>query len=384
MSQIYDNQRTNIRIRLKMFDVDAAISTDSAAFADVLAKMYRRFHQPQTDTRPTIAYKVLTSPENKWGYAVLVRGSETQRLRDMRQLDAYLYDGVLNHIIAAVKSHFLIHASVVSWHGQGVAFVADAAHGKTTLALSLTKLGYQFLSDEIAAIARTDGQVYPFPRSLRVREGTLALCGLPTPTPETPVWMGKYLFDIEDLLPGAVGNAVPLRHIFILQNPDAPTANLSVSDEMGVLVDRIEPELLAELRHLPSVSAVWTDIIRGYPAIHFRAERRMQTLSEMEKLCRTHDIIILDLSKRPETIPSFEAVPRLEKIPHSRATIEMLRRFQGGHHSALLRDELNGRAVRLFTELMTLIQPATVHNLYVGGLAKTLALVRGVVEKDDV
>ena len=377
-----DTARYNIE--LHFFDQDAVIRSDSAAYVDRFAQMYRCFRIQGTPGphRPRAEYVVLTGSDNAWGQPVLLLDGQLQRLNNLTSLEGYTYDGVLNAIVAAVRSHFLIHAGAVSRDRQGIVISADAGHGKTTLVLELVRRGFQFLSDEIAALGRADAQVHPFPRSLRLRRDTLALTGFPQATEGAPEWLGKLLLDIEDLQPGSMGQAVPIRHVIILKDP-AASQHRVVQDadrELGILVDRIDDALLAAVRQIEGVAEARPTVERGYPTIRLRAARRMPALAQVEAICQEQQILVLDINKRAETRPSFHQAARLEPIPNSQAVMELLRRFQGGHKSALLQEEFDGSSAQLFFELAALVSQARCYQLFVGHLTEMADLVCGLVE----
>lgn len=371
------------QVRLHFFDLDAFIRSDSSAYIHLFSQMYRRFRANGTTTpnRPPAEFVVLTGSDNAWGQPIMILDGEVRPLRDPRLLKGYTYDGVLNAIVAGVRSHFLIHAGVVSSSRAGIVLAADAGHGKTTLVLELIRRGCKFLSDEMAALGRTDGKVHPFPRSLRVRPGTLELTGFPKAAAGAPEWLGKLLLDIEEIQPGSLGEATAISHIVILQDPDAPTKQNSEGPEreMGVLVDHIDEALLAAVHRIEGVTEVHPDVERGYPTLRVRAAHRMSVLAQIETICQEQQVLVLDVSKRPETQPAFDHPARLEAIPKSRAVMELLRRFQGGHKSALLQEEFGGSSAHLFLELATLVRQAKCYQLFVGPLSEMADLVCGLV-----
>ena len=347
--------------------------------------MYRRFRArgaPAPSQKP-VEFTVLTQPDTPWGQPVMILDGKVRPLSDPRLLEGYTYDGVLNAIVAGVQSHFLIHAGVVSCGGEGVILAADAGHGKTTLVLELVRRGCKFLSDEMAALGRADGRVYPFPRSLRVRPGTLELTGFPGAAVGAPEWLGKLLLDIEEIQPGSLGEAAPLTHVVILQDPSAlEEQHLEDREpEMGVLVDRLDEPLLAAVRQIEGVTEVRPAVERGYPTLRVRAAHRMSVLAQVEALCQEQGILVLDVSKRAETQPAFDHPARLEAIPNSQAVMELLRRFQGGHKSALLQEEFGGSSARLFLELADLVRQAKCYQLFVGPLSEVADLVCGLVNR---
>jgi hypothetical protein len=366
-------------LRLRFFDLDAVIRSDSSAYIGLFARMYRRFRANgvPAQAQPPAEFTVLTHGDNPWGQPVMILDGEVQALNDPTLLETYTYDGVLNAIVGGVRSHFLIHAGVVSYNGQGIVLAADSGHGKTTLVLELVRRGCKFLSDEMAALGRADGRVYPFPRSLRVRPGTLELTGFPGAAVGAPEWLDKLLLDIEEIQPGSLGEAAPLTHVVILQDPSVPEKHVpgGAERELGVLVDRLDEHLLAAVRRIEGVTQVWPDVERGYPALRLRAVHRMSVLSRVEALCRERQILVLDVSKRAETHPTFAAPACLKAISNSQAVVELLRRFQGGHKSALLQEEFGGSSVHLFLELAALVSHAKCYRLSVGPLSEMAGLI---------
>jgi hypothetical protein len=369
------------QLRLRFFDVTACIRSDSGAYIDIFQRMYARFQAngASASAQPPTEFVVLTQPHNPWGRPVLILDGDVWPLRDPDLRLSYVYDLVLNTIIARVQSHFLIHAGVATNKAQGLIVAADSHHGKTTLVLELIRRRFRFLSDEMAALGREDRLVYPFPRSLRVRPDTLNLVGFPR-VPAGPTWMGKLLFDIEELQPSSMGGPASIDHIIILKDPaeqgDDPEGG---ERELGVLVDRLDNKLLEDISDLEGISHIRRGVERGYPALRFRAADRMGKLSQIEALCRKHETLILDISKRAEGQPSFETPARLASISRSQAVMELLRRFQGGHKSALLQQEFGGSSTRLFMELADLIGRAACYRLYVGPLQEMADLVCGLV-----
>jgi len=375
------------QLQLRFFDLDVNIRSDSSAYINLFAQMYRRFRAngaPSPAQKP-VEFTVLTNPDNRWGHPVMILDGEVWPLYDPRLLEGYTYEGVLNAIVASVRSHFLIHAGVVSWNGQGIILAADSGHGKTTLVLELVRRGFRFLSDEMAALGRADRRVHPFPRSLRIRPGTLELAGFPEAASGAPEWLGKLLLDIEEIQPSSMGQTAVISHVVVLRDPAEAGAERPDNSEreLGVLVDRLDEVLLAAVRQIEGVAEVRPDSDRGYPLIRLRTvhRSRMSVLPQIEALCQAQRILVLDVVKRPEGRPVFAAPARLEAISKSQAVMELLRRFQGGHKSALLQEEFGGSSTRLFMELAALVGQANCYQLFVGPLPEVADLVCGLVHQ---
>jgi hypothetical protein len=345
--------------------------------------MYQRFlvRVPHPSLHSPVQFVLCTQADNPWGKPTLRFGDETWPVDDPRLLHGYFYDCVLNVIIAGVRSHFLIHAGVVARDGRGIILAGDAAHGKTTLTLELVGRGFKFLSDEMAALGRADRRVHPFPRSLRIDPKTLELTGLAKAACSASTWLGKWMLDIEDIQPNSIGEAADICHVVVLRDPveDDDKRTGDPKRELGVFVNRIDRRLLQAVRQIEGVNEVHSVVERGYPVIRLRAAQRMAVLSQVEAICHEQRVLILDISKREERHPTFDRPARLERIPNSQAVLELLRRFQGGHKSALLQEELGGDATRLFVELAEIVRQATCYQLFVGRLDEMAELVCSLV-----
>jgi hypothetical protein len=280
-----------------------------------------------------------------------------------------------------VRSHFLIHAGVVASNGQGIVLAADSHYGKTTLALELVRRGCKFLSDELAALGRGDRLVHPYPRSLRIRQGTLNLVGFPEAIARAKEWWGKLLLDIEEIRPGSIGQAMPISHIIILRDPaEEREARPGEADrEIAILVDRVDETSLTSIQQIKGVTQVGLDRKQDYDVIRLHAPRSAPVVSQIDAFCLERNILVLDVINLPERYPSFKGVPRIEAISRSQAVMELLRRFQGGHQSALLREDLGGSSTRLFMELADTIESANCHQLFVGSLNEMADLVCDLV-----
>jgi hypothetical protein len=369
-------------LKLRFFDLDVHIRSDSRACLNPFAQMYRRFRANGVSppVQPPVEFAILTQPDNAWGQPVLILDGKVQPLRDPRLLAGYVHQSILCAILARVRSHVLIHAGAVANDGQGFILAADSLHGKTTLALELVRRGFKFLSDDTAALGRADRRLHPFPRCLRLRPGTLDLAGLPEAVAGAPEWLGKQLLDIEQIQPDSLGQAAPLSHVVVLRDPAEEREERPgpPDRELGVLVDRLDEDLLADVHHIEGVTDLHVDVERGYPLLRLRTARRTFVFSHIEALCQAQRILVLDVITGPAGPPSFAAPARLEAIPRSQAIVELLRRFQGGYKSAIL-DEFGGSSTRLFMELAAIIGQAECYQLFVGPLHEMADLVCGLV-----
>ncbi len=85
----------------------------------------------------------------------------------------HFFETMVRIVIAehAVDLVFL-HSGAVAWNGKAIIFPADSFSGKSTIVSEFVKRGAIYYSDEYAIIDK-DGLLYPFPRSISLRDYTV-------------------------------------------------------------------------------------------------------------------------------------------------------------------------------------------------------------------
>ncbi len=367
------------QLNLRFFDLDTIIKSDSCDFIRLFARLYRRFQKdgPSPTAQLPVEFVLLANPDNPWRKPVMIFDGKVWPVSNPEFLEGYAYESILSALVTRVRSHMLVHAGAVSRRGQGIIITADTRHGKTTLVLELIRRGFKFLSDEMAALGRADHLVHPFPRSLWIRRGALEMAGFPGLASRAIEWMDKLLLDIEEIKPGSLGEAAPIRHIIILQDPAETQGEIqdNAGQELCVMIDRLDDTLLATVGQIEGVTGVRVEADCGFPMLRLRAVRASFALSRIEALCRERRILVLDVIKGARARPTFERPATLKPIPKSQAVMELLSRFQGGYMSELLHNEFGGSSTRLFMELSGIMGQADCHQLSVGPLHEMADLV---------
>jgi hypothetical protein len=197
------------------------------------------------------------------------------------------------------------------------------------------------------------------------------------------VWFDKLVIDIEDIKSDSLGEAVPISNIIILRDPAEPVEQVLENQNrmLSIMVDRIDDALFDAVAQIQGVSQLRARTAFGYPALELFSADRTAVLSQIESLCREKQILILGVMKRKEQRPSFDQAARLESIPVNQAAMELIKRFQGGHRSALLVNEFGNSPTRLFMELTGVIQQANCYQLFVGPLKDMADLVCGLIKE---
>ena len=366
-------------LRLRIYDFCVDIATDHGGFHEALTKLHGRCLTPVAAEPPDAVFQLWTADAASQGHALLAIDDERYPVHDSPRLPLYAYGQLALLCARRVRSHILIHAGAVSYGGEGIVLIGDSMHGKTTLVLELVRRGFRFLSDDIAALGRNDGWVYPYPRGLSIRAGTLELVGLSLPSSHGD-WWGKAIVDIEDLVADSWGKPAQVCHIVVLSGTDeaAPRSGSCDGGRLSVLVDHMEEAVAAAIAAMEHVTKLERHSIDDFPLLQIWTRQPDFTLRAVEALSAESGILILDYQKRDLQPPSFTAMPRIEPIPLSAGILQLVRHFRAGHRSALFRSEA-GDPASLFWELSGIARGTQCHRLQTGRLQPTADLICDLV-----
>jgi len=365
----------------RFLDTTVDIRSDSRAFLGLFEHMYSRFRASDGE-RPQATCAVIERD------STVIADGELLVVDDPASLAERAYEHILNAIVARIRSHILVHAGVVSWEDRAAVFPAYSGHGKTTLMLELVSRGFRFLSDEVAAFDRDRRLVVPFPRSLRIRPGTLALFqqrgaltgDLERDAALVPRWQGRLILDIERIYPGSLGVPCPGGYVIVLENPAVPVRGLDAPERtLYVIPERITDALVREIERVEGVGEVFVLPGTAFPTLRLRAERNALVTPHVERVCREQGIRVLDVIKGGRDLPDFGGSPTLDPLSPSEATMELLRRFRGGPGAALVDQVYQGNTVQMFVEMADLIAGMPCYRLAVGNLDEMADLVCDLV-----
>jgi len=372
-------------LRLRFFDQEAVIHSDSDRYTTIFSQLYRRFRVGYSSSAPAslLEFHIFSHPEDVTAKPSITLNGEVFPVHDddPRSPEQYVHDTIHQAIIDRVQSHLIVHAGVVSWKGRGIILAGNAYHGKTTLVLELVRRGFKFLSDDRAALGWRDRLVHPFPRSLRICPDTFELIGLPQLSRKAPVTLGKHFLDIEDIVPGSIGGPAAISHIVILRDPadDRPDEDPRRGQNLLICVPRLDQALIHAASQVEGVIAASSDALEVFPVLVLRTTDRERTLDGIRTLCRARKTRILAVGYHPIRRPTFEGPAYLQAATGSQAVMELLKRMRGGVDSLLGRHQPGNTPTRLFMRLAGVIDGASAHYLALGPLADMADLVCGLV-----
>jgi hypothetical protein len=103
---------------------------------------------------------------------LLYRNSQKMvRTRSRSKLYRHLEHALEWDLAMRAKNKIFVHAGVVGWRGEAILIPGRSMSGKTSMVNALLNAGATYYSDEFAVLDQR-GRVYPYPRSLRIRQDT--------------------------------------------------------------------------------------------------------------------------------------------------------------------------------------------------------------------
>lgn len=191
----------------EIVNVPVAIESNSRRFLKDVGDIFHYFKAPRPDLYldDNNSFHVSIGP-----ISTIVHGDRViYQSSNYRYILEYLEYQIYNFLIDRLSNYYLIHAGVVSWHNNALLLPARSGGGKTTLIASLIKNGLKYLTDEIAIIEPRTLMIYPFPKPLNIKTGSLPL--FPDLEPQME-FINKIDIGIED----------KIHHVFVKNNSIHP------------------------------------------------------------------------------------------------------------------------------------------------------------------
>jgi hypothetical protein len=203
-----------------------------------------------------------------------------------------------------------VHAGAVVHEDEGILIVGPPFAGKTTLTLAMVDEGLRYFSDDVGAVSRVDGRLYPFRRRAGVR------------LPEG----GRH-----HLFPGAAdGNPGPtpapcrLRWLIILEAPRLPDSGRAGA--WTLILDRRMAEQAGRIQRREDVRVISDAPWGGGLRLDFAETTGAVLAGAIRQVLGSEDEGILYLGPTPRTWePEHPETPRVSEIPAAEAAGEVMR-----------------------------------------------------------
>lgn len=202
-------------------------STDVPAIARRLASLMRP--DDGCDGCPGVAgYMIRKIP---LGFELERDGARILRARAIEPVIDRLIVDVTRRAVD-VSPHVCVHAGVVSSEGRGVLIAGDPGAGKSTLTTALVRAGFDYLSDEVAALDVERPRVHPVHRPIvleRAARGSFPELG-------ERAGPGRLHVAPDEIRSGSIGGPCDVRLIVLRRFvPDRPTELRRLSRAEAVL-----------------------------------------------------------------------------------------------------------------------------------------------------
>lgn len=257
---------------------------------------------------------------------------------------SFVYARLLDQVTRRDPDLLCIHAAALARSGRGIAIAAPSCNGKSTLTLALAARGWDFLSDEVAAIHLESLQMLPFPLAVGCRSGTRDLL--------RGTAFERHGFDVlvqaakTFLRPpaGATAHDAILDTVFFLELEEGDP---SVGRRYRM---RLEPHgrgVAARLARIPGVRDAHLE--PGDKVMAVELEPGAWVAPAVEKLLREEGKLVAGVLDLDLPCPDFEAEPRLTRLGTAAGVLRLLHHLRG--FGAL--EDLAGAAPEGFGGLVT-------------------------------
>ncbi len=306
-------------------------------------------------------------------------------------LPAYAHSIIINSIMAKIKSYLLFHAAAVSKDNQGIIILGSSGQGKSTLTLELIQQGFSFFTDEITCLNRKNYFIYPFPRTIGMKENGLSLFealdefnieSLPMISGEK-----KYIMQVGEIpgielsdpcLPRFLINISP--EVFKTKSNKKTNSRQKIASNITYLaVDNFEDTLMRDLKSsIPEIKKVEKIHNESSPVIRIISKPNSFIRPQLENFFQQSQVALFDIGKEEKKDIDYSQKPSLYKIPKSTALMELLRSFRAGPKSLILQGA-KGNIASLTIELCQILKNVQCFNIMPGKLEDMTNLIEEAV-----
>ena len=119
-----------------------------------------------------------------------------------------------------LADRYPLHAGAVARDGAGIILPGESGSGKSSLTLALLQQGYSYMSDELAAVELTTGELHSYPKPITIKDISI----FPELSQRPDLWFGPqpgengrdeqvWYVHPEDVAANCIGSPVAIRYI---------------------------------------------------------------------------------------------------------------------------------------------------------------------------
>lgn len=172
------------------FEILLPAHSDYSQFQRTFEHLFAGLQASETD-RPCHTYRVEMERHPSLPFTIYVNDEELSSGRHAEDFSGVLSWHINQSVIRESVDRFvLLHASAVRRDGVVVILPAEQESGKTTTAAGLLRAGFDYITDEAAALDPVSGEVTPFPKALSLDPGSWPL--FPECAPREDGWRKQW------------------------------------------------------------------------------------------------------------------------------------------------------------------------------------------------
>ena len=272
----------------KILNLPVRVESNSEKFLHDVGRIFHYFKVTGTnvDTNNGTSFHVSIDRTS-----TISRGKDTlYRSSDYRYVLEYLEYKIYTLLIDRLNDYYLIHAGVMAHNNKAVVIPACSGGGKTTLIAGLLKKGFRYLTDEIAIIHPHTLEVYPFPKPLNMKIGSLSL-------------FDSFQPEMEVINKNDVAIADKIHHVFVRSRSiHALDDPLPVSN---IIFVRYEPNEKSTLTPISRANAIFKIATCSFN--HFRFKQRgVDILDRLVRRCACYQLAFTDVAEAANLMKRLE------------------------------------------------------------------------------
>ena len=353
--------------QFQFLSVGLTLYSDDPAFIEIFSSIYQNFIQPAQPKNNILCY-ILKNGMLKSPVAV-VDGIGYQ-LFEKELFFSHAHMIVVQHVIDAINDHLLIHAGVVAKNGRGFIISGPSAFGKTTLMLELVARGYKFYSDEFCALRLSDFAISAFPRSLGIRKNSPFLKNIEVNKCLLLKNIGrgeKFLIDCKELFPESIGSSCNARYFILLRgvrNKEHTIQNTIID----LALYSNNQELIESLCKNEGIELIETCTENNYIIYRFLIALHTGLMNTFRSICDQYRDDIFYQEQVVNEIPDFTALPNIERLSKSQASLEMLKSIRNRSSKSKLLERFNGKNSQLLLTIGDFLRNIDCYEMKTGSL----------------
>ena len=140
-----------------------------------LGRLLEHLYAPCSDDgQPDVIYSVINDPTGEGAAEICVGDRRSTDRHEPSEILNFLTWHINREVITRSGAFLLLHAAAAVSDGVAVLLPGVAEAGKTTLVTGLIRSGFDYLTDEAAAVRPSDLVVEPYPKPLTIDPGSWA------------------------------------------------------------------------------------------------------------------------------------------------------------------------------------------------------------------